>query len=169
MKRHILPALLLASLFAASTPVFSDQENESTIFDHTQKLAKTFSFTILKDTEFSLYRIDSTDFKMSSFETINSSYLFISKNLEEVSIFAESGSVSSFQEESGEWSIIYIDGTIPPEATGILCAITTLFFKAGVSVFACSTFDTDYFFVKKQFIEQAVQALREAGFKVAIN
>jgi hypothetical protein len=35
--------------------------------------------------------------------------------------------------------------------------------KAGVSIFAISTFDTDYILVKEENIERATEALRRAG------
>ena len=50
--------------------------------------------------------------------------------------------------------------------TGILVAVGKPLADAGVSIFAVSTYDTDYVMVKEQNVEKAVRALAVAGHHV---
>ena len=46
---------------------------------------------------------------------------------------------------------------------GVLVSLATPLAEAGISVFAVSTFDTDYLLVKDGDLEKAIAALHEAG------
>jgi hypothetical protein len=50
--------------------------------------------------------------------------------------------------------------------TGVLASVLAPLATAEVSVFALSTFDTDYVLIKTQQIEQAVNTLTNAGHVV---
>ncbi|MFN8581577.1 MAG: ACT domain-containing protein [Gemmatimonadaceae bacterium] len=64
--------------------------------------------------------------------------------------------------------VVYrIAGTIDFAVTGVLAALTAALADAGVSVFALSTFDTDYVLVRAGQRERAEQALASAGYPVA--
>jgi hypothetical protein len=49
---------------------------------------------------------------------------------------------------------------------GILVAIANPLAEAGISIFAISTYDTDYVLVKAHDLERAVAALEGAGHQV---
>jgi hypothetical protein len=53
--------------------------------------------------------------------------------------------------------------------TGILAAIAGPLADAGVSIFALSTFDTDYVMVQEVKLETAVDALLAAGHRVTVE
>ncbi len=57
-------------------------------------------------------------------------------------------------------------GGMPLTAIGVLASLTTPVAKAGVGVFAVSTFDTNYLLIKAGDMSQAVAALRAAGHRV---
>jgi hypothetical protein len=59
-----------------------------------------------------------------------------------------------------------VAGSLPFTLVGVLAALTTALAKAGVSVFAFSTFDTDYLLVKAADVPKALTALRAAGHVV---
>jgi hypothetical protein len=59
-----------------------------------------------------------------------------------------------------------VAGTIPFSAVGVLASLVTPLAGAGVSVFAVSTFDTDYLLVKEKDFEKAVALLRQHGHEV---
>jgi hypothetical protein len=65
------------------------------------------------------------------------------------------------------WRCLRVAGTIPFTQVGVLASLVTPLAGAGVSVFAFSTFDTDYLLVKESYLEKAVNALREHGHTVA--
>jgi hypothetical protein len=59
-----------------------------------------------------------------------------------------------------DWRCLRVAGTLPFGAVGILAALTTPLAEAGLSVFAVSTFDTDYLLVKANDLARAVESLR---------
>jgi hypothetical protein len=61
------------------------------------------------------------------------------------------------------WRCLRVAGTIPFSVVGILASLTAPLAKAGITVFAVSTFDTDYLLVKQMDLEGAVAALRQEG------
>lgn len=64
------------------------------------------------------------------------------------------------------WRIIQVQGPLDFNLVGVLASITTPLARAGVSVFALSTFDTDYILVKEDSLDKALEALQMAGFLV---
>jgi len=56
---------------------------------------------------------------------------------------------------------------LPLDLIGILAAIADPLADAGLSIFAISTYDTDYVLVKAQDLEAAVAVLERAGHQVA--
>ncbi len=61
------------------------------------------------------------------------------------------------------WAILALEGPFPFELTGILASILVPLAKAGVGIFALSTFDTDYVLVKGDRLHDALAALAAAG------
>ncbi|MEW5872513.1 MAG: ACT domain-containing protein [Chloroflexota bacterium] len=64
------------------------------------------------------------------------------------------------------WRVLQVQGPLDFSQVGVLASITVPLAKAGVSLFALSTYDTDYILVKESALERAVQALNQAGFLV---
>jgi RimJ/RimL family protein N-acetyltransferase len=65
------------------------------------------------------------------------------------------------------WRCLRVAGAMPFTLVGVLASLTGPVAAAGVGVFAVSTFDTDYLFVKQAEFRAAVIALRKAGHSVA--
>jgi hypothetical protein len=65
------------------------------------------------------------------------------------------------------WRCILVSGPLNFSLTGILASLTNSLAEAGISVFAISTFDTDYFLVKADNLKRAVLKLEEAGHRIA--
>ncbi len=68
--------------------------------------------------------------------------------------------------ESG-WRALEVAGPLVFGLTGILAGISSALAKAGVSIFAVSTYDTDYVLVKEEKLEKAAAALSGAGYEIA--
>jgi hypothetical protein len=62
------------------------------------------------------------------------------------------------------WRALKLEGPIPFEEIGVLSALSGTLAGAGLSVFAISTFDTDYILVKEAHLASALDALAKAGF-----
>jgi hypothetical protein len=61
------------------------------------------------------------------------------------------------------WSLLALAGPFPFELVGVLASVLGPLATAGVSIFALSTFDTDYVLVKRERLEDAIGALTAAG------
>ena len=66
------------------------------------------------------------------------------------------------QQEIG-YRCIRIAEQIPLNATGILISLVKPLTEAGISIFAVSTFQSDYIFLMEETLVQATQALQHAG------
>ena len=65
------------------------------------------------------------------------------------------------------WRALAVEGPLDLALTGVLASLATPLADAGVSLFAVSTFDTDYVLVRGDRVAAAVRALRAAGHSVA--
>ena len=77
----------------------------------------------------------------------------------------ESAVPEGIARESG-WRIFQVEGPLDFALTGVLASIAGPLGEAGVSLFAVSTFDTDYVMVRERDVEQAANALRAVGHRV---
>jgi hypothetical protein len=59
-----------------------------------------------------------------------------------------------------------VEGPLPFTEIGILSSLTAPLAAAGVSVFAISTYETDYLLVKEASLERAQSSLRSEGFRI---
>ncbi len=63
------------------------------------------------------------------------------------------------------WKIIKIIGTLDFSLIGILSKISTILANVNISIFAISTYNTDYILVKEDKINQAIKVLEENNYK----
>lgn len=90
-----------------------------------------------------------------------STFYSITRTDEELSIVCE----TSLAENNGankiepNWKILKVLGPLDFSLTGILSKISASLSDGGVSIFAISTFDTDYILVKSAVLEKAVSLL----------
>ena len=61
------------------------------------------------------------------------------------------------------WALLALVGPFPFEMVGVLASVLGPLATAGVSIFALSTFDTDYVLVKHERLADAVASLAAAG------
>ncbi len=60
-----------------------------------------------------------------------------------------------------------VQGPLPLNLIGILASLAVPLAEARISIFAISTYETDYVLVKERDLEQAVAALERAGHTVS--
>jgi hypothetical protein len=102
-----------------------------------------------------------------------------------VPTWAERGKLASVTRTPHELSIVCSDETLPPNIkaecgwralgiqgpldfrlVGILAGLTVPLANAGITVFALSTYDTDYLLVRATDLERTIAILLAAGHKV---
>ena len=64
------------------------------------------------------------------------------------------------------WRGMRVAGKLDFALIGIMARISSALAAAGIGLFAVSTFDTDYVFVKAGNLERALDALAGAGFEI---
>jgi len=64
------------------------------------------------------------------------------------------------------WRVLKVEGQLDFGLVGVLAGLTGALAEAGVSVFALSTYDTDYLLVRDAAVLAAVEGLRKAGYTV---
>lgn len=64
------------------------------------------------------------------------------------------------------WRILKVLGPLDFSLTGILAAISSVLAANRISLFALSTYDTDYILVKEKDIDRAIAALRHGNYEV---
>jgi len=93
----------------------------------------------------------------------NKTLLSVTYTEDELSIVCQSSLVpSNIRAEKG-WVAIKVEGPLDFSLTGVLAAFSGPLAAGGVSIFALSTFDTDYILMKEQDISQAKRILERKG------
>jgi len=87
---------------------------------------------------------------------------------EEVSVVCASGTLSGVQREEAGWRVLKIVGPLDFSLVGVLAEASGILAAAKVSIFAVSTFDTDYLLVKAGKLNDAIAALEGGGHSVEI-
>ena len=72
-------------------------------------------------------------------------------------------------ERDDGWKALRIIGILDFSLIGILARISKILAENGIGIFAVSTFNTDYIFVKKNDFDKSIKALEDAGFSIGKN
>ncbi len=95
-----------------------------------------------------------------------SRFYWVGKTDEALSIVCDAVFDLPGGKKSPNWSCFKVAGPIEFTETGILSEISAILAAAGISIFALSTFDTDYILVPAAQREHAVRSLRKKGHQV---
>ena len=90
----------------------------------------------------------------------------ITKTMEELSIVCPAALIPQGISCEREWRCLKVHGPLPFDQTGVLSSLAQPLAKAGVSIFALSTYDTDYLLVKDNDLSRTIKVLLLAGNKV---
>ncbi len=94
----------------------------------------------------------------------SSSFLSITKTAQELSIVCEERLIPVDTPCEKDWCYIGVVGTLDFSLTGILSSLALSLAQAKISIFAISTFDTDYVLLKRKDLSSAVDTLKRSGF-----
>ena len=93
-------------------------------------------------------------------------FVSITRTRDELSIVCAQENVPHGTECERDWRALRVVGQLDFALTGVLVALAAPLAEAGISIFAISTFDTDYVLVKTCDLENAIRVLREAGHQI---
>ncbi|MDC3416663.1 ACT domain-containing protein [Aquibacillus salsiterrae] len=109
--------------------------------------------------------------KLSPIETMpswvtNCDVFSITRTNEELSIVCPSECLPThgeFKEVENDWNCIKVEGILDFGLTGILASLANPLAENKISIFAISTFNTDYLLIKSHSIEKAKVVLENEG------
>ena len=90
----------------------------------------------------------------------------VTRTTEELSIVCPSDAVPESVEAERDFHTLKIEGPLDFSLTGILLAVAAPLADADISIFALSTYDTDYVLVRKADLDNAVRVLKMAGHTI---
>lgn len=93
----------------------------------------------------------------------NADFVSISKSSNEVSIVVSNDIKLEAPNTSANWTGFYIEGQLAHDELGILAGISATLAAAHCSIFAISTYDTDYILIPTNKVSQAKNALLATG------
>jgi hypothetical protein len=99
-------------------------------------------------------------------EVFSASIFFIAKTFDEISIVLPQSIAIESDEVELNWQALEVVGPLAFTMTGILSNISTVLANEKISIFAISTFDTDYILVKEECMNTAIEALRANQYLV---
>jgi len=121
------------------------------------------TLSILKET-LAICKFDSQADIPHWLSIVNCKFLSITKTAEELSIVCEQTIIpkqlASTVSVVKDWYALKIEGPLDFSLTGILSTLLQPLAEEKISIFALSTYDTDYILVKEKNLKQAVEILQ---------
>jgi len=125
---------------------------------------KALTMKLLKG-KYAVCRLDKTDDLVPGWVQ-SSDFLSITRTMDELSIVCTEESIPDYIKCERDWRILKIEGPLDFSLIGILASISTILARKQISIFAISTYDTDYILVKNRDINSAIEALTDEGYEI---
>lgn len=93
----------------------------------------------------------------------------VTRTIDELSIVALESRLPAGIHAEGGWRVLEVAGPLEFSQVGVLASLTSPLAAAGISIFALSTFDTDYLMVRDTDLDKAVEALAAAGHRLDVS
>jgi hypothetical protein len=97
---------------------------------------------------------------------IEGGFFSVTRTSDELSVVCLAGQIPAGVSAERGWRALKVKGPFALSEIGVLAALTAPMAEAKVSVFAVSTFDTDYLLVGEKQVSAAIAALKSAGHRV---
>jgi hypothetical protein len=93
-------------------------------------------------------------------------FFSVTRTRDELSIVCSGGQIPEWIPAELGWRVLKVKGPFALSEIGVLAELSVRLAEARVSVFAISTFDTDYLLVGGKQLQSAITALRDAGHQI---
>ena len=127
------------------------------------KTSRRMKLIVLSE-EFAVARLEPSD-AVPAWAT-EGSIFSVTRTPDELSVVCAASRVRPPVRAERGWRCLRVAGTIDFAVTGVLASIAAPLADAGVSIFAISTYDTDYVLVREHALPAAIAALTAAGHDV---
>ena len=97
---------------------------------------------------------------------MRSDLLSITRTMDELSVVCDQTEIPNGVTCERDWRCLKVAGPLNFELTGVLASLASPLAEAGVSIFAISTYETDYVLVKEDKLALALEILRQAGHQI---
>lgn len=96
------------------------------------------------------------------------SFCSITRTADELSVVSEAALVPHDAKHTPGWRALKFHGPFDFNETGVLASVVAPLAAAAVSVFAISTYDTDYLMLQDAELTRALSILRDAGHTILL-
>ena len=93
----------------------------------------------------------------------------ITQTPDELSVVCETSCVPQHLPHEAGWSALTIDAILDFTMVGILAKLSGILAAANISIFAISTYNTDYILLKSAYTKRALESLAQNGYNVIID
>ena len=120
---------------------------------------------IVLDDEFAVARLDAAD--PTPAWAAQGGLSSVTRTAEELSVVCQAAGVPPGVQAERGWRCLRVAGRLDLSLTGVLASIASPLAAAKLSLFAVSTYDTDYVLVRKESLTAVIGCLNAAGHEVA--
>ena len=124
---------------------------------------KKLTLKLLKD-KYSVCRLNKND-EIPKW-IFQEEFFSITKTDEELSVVCLQDKIKENIKCEKDLRILKIEGPLDFSLIGILSRISTLMANNGISIFAISTYDTDYILIKEESINKAIEVLENNNYNI---
>lgn len=124
---------------------------------------KILTMKLLKES-LAVCRLEKDD-KIPTF-AIEGDFFSITKTEDELSLVCSSKNIPDNIKCEKDWRALKVEGPLDFSLIGILSSISSILAKNKVSIFAISTYDTDYILVKDKDLDNAIIALEKENYNI---
>lgn len=113
----------------------------------------------------------SPDKNVPSWVFANKKFISVTYTDEELSVVCVEDIIPDNHEMNVEkgWRCIKVDGPLDFSLTGILSSLASPLAEASISIFAISTYNTDYLLIKENTLEKAIEILTKGGNNISLE
>ena len=121
--------------------------------------------SVLKES-FGICRLESGDEIPKWLKQEEGAFYSVTRTAEELSIVCPTEWVPDGVEAERGWRGLKVEGPLDFGEVGILLSLAKPLADVGVSIFALSTYDTDYLLLWEKDFDRAIEVLERAGHKI---